>query len=417
MTFLNVWVVNQYASTPDRPGLTRNYALASLMSDLGVHSTLIGSSRDYLTRQDVTGQKQRMRTTELEDGVRFVWLKTSRYTGNGAARIYNMLAFSVATLRGVWWVQGSEIHRPDVVVGSSPHLFGAFAAWALSRRYHVPFVLEIRDIHPKSVVMLMGVSPRHPYVLLQSWLEKFLYGQAELLISPLQGAGEHARSVTKSAPICLWVPNGVDVQSIPAPTRLMDREEFTVMYTGAHGVAHSLNTALDAAKILQELDNSIRFVFVGDGVEKLHLEQQARRLGLHNVEFRHPVAKTEIPALLATADACLFLLKDTPLYDDGLSPNKIYDYFSAGRPVIMATSSRHDPVAAAGAGITVEPENPRALAEGVVHLKQEPREVRQAMADNGRSYVELNHDLRSIAENLAAALHDVSDERSRARHP
>lgn len=404
MSITQLWIVNQYAVPTDEPGITRHAALASIMRSKQIETTIFAADTHYLTRTRSASRTSGFASVETKDNSRFFRLRTPGYVGNGMRRIVNMIAFSLSVLFFGTLRRPEAVPRPNVILGSSPHLFGAFSAMLLARRYRVPFVLEVRDIHPKSIVALMGTSGSHPYVLLLAALERTLYRRAALLISPLQGFSDHARHVASDCANTLWVPNGVDLREELNPPRLVDRDQFTVMYAGAHGVANSLATAVEAAEILQDRNRSLRLVLVGSGVEKKSLVRLAAQKNLRNVEFRDAVPKNTIRDVLREADCFLFILQDSPLWADGLSPNKLYDYMSGGRPTVMAVSTPYNPVAESGAGVSAEAGNAVSLAHAIEQLAALPLDQRQRMADRGIAFVKEHHDLSKIAQNLADSL-------------
>lgn len=406
---IQVWFVNHYALAPDQAGGTRHHTLARLMQEQNVEVTLIASSVDYISRQDTKLAVDETTKVSIEDDVRFVRLKTPTYTGNNLGRGRNMLEFARAVLA---LKPSRDVPRPDVVVGSSPHLFAAFAAMLLAQRFGVPFVLEVRDIWPKTLVDLGGMSERHPLVRVFGWLEKLLYRQAAVIISLLPEAKGHMEQVASQPVPFIWLPNGVNIQPGPMVPLTDSSSTFDVIYAGAHGAANHLDTVLDAAALLQERgenrDKPVRFVLVGDGPEKARLQDIAKQRRLDNVTFRDAVPKREVPAILAAADACLMSLKDSPVFSHGISPNKLFDYFAAARPVIFAINTPFSAVDQAGAGLSIPPENPQALADAVLQLAAMPLAERQAMGKRGRAYVAQNHDMRGLARKLANVLHVVA---------
>jgi glycosyltransferase involved in cell wall biosynthesis len=303
--------------------------------------------------------------------------------------------------------------QPDAVLGSSPHLFAAVAALALARRARVPFVLEVRDVWPESLVQLMGLSRRNPLVLVMSLLERHLYKQADLIVSVLPGLAPHVERVAGHVRAqVVHVPNGVvfDRARGAASPSERDAGQFTVMYAGAHGVPNCLDDLLAAADIVQRDESTMpdhertRFVLVGDGKEKKSLIDQAQRLRLTNVYFEGPTPKSELIERLKDADAFVLLWRDTPLYRLGVSPNKLFDYFAAARPVIMGLNGPHDPVREAGAGLSVPAETPAAVAAAVRQLRAMTDSERWTMGQAGLAFLEENHDVSHLAERYAHAL-------------
>jgi glycosyltransferase involved in cell wall biosynthesis len=186
-----------------------------------------------------------------------------------------------------------------------------------------------------------------------------------------------------------------------------EADPFTVMYAGAHGLANGLDTVLDAARRLSDGVAAPRFVFVGEGPLRDGLMQRAKREGIANVEFRPPVPKNCVHRTLADAHAFVLPLKRGKVFEHGISPNKLFDYMAAARPVILSVDTPNNPVAEARAGETVAPEDAEGLAAAVNRLQSMPASERRAMGARAREYVVAHHDLAALAPRLEAALSAV----------
>ena len=401
-----VWLVNQYAIRIDQPGITRHATLAKYMYGEDVHTTIFASPTHYWNVEQIESEKPD------PSAPTFRYIDTPAVETNGIRRVVSMLSFAVRAFVAGYPVPADPDDRPDVIEGSSPHPFAAVAAWALAKRHHTPFVLEVRDLWPASLVELMGVSKRHPLIVGLSIIERFLYRRADLVITLLPGSEKHIEQVAGRPVPSIWIPNGMDLSRVPPFAPVQEHEGFTVMYAGAHGIPNALDTMLEAAQILQNEGSDTNFVLIGDGKEKRRLVQWSRDHGLTNVEFHDPVSKHQLLSTLPTADVLMITFKRTGLYKDGISPNKVFDYLSAGRPVVIAVDTPLNPVEAAGAGITTEPEDAEAVANAVSTLRAMPLAERNAMGERGRQYGEANHDLSRSAIRLAQRLRALRRDRS-----
>lgn len=166
--------------------------------------------------------------------------------------------------------------------------------------------------------------------------------------------------------------------------QLRDQGKTIVAYAGSHGTANALDALLDAARLLH--DQPLAFVLVGAGPEKERLQQKAQRRELAQVYFAAPIAKRHIPALLANIDIAFLGWQRQPLYRFGIAPNKLLDYMMAGCAVLHAVDAGNDPVAEAGCGVSVAPEDPVALAQGLLRLLELGTQARRAMGARGRQY-------------------------------
>jgi glycosyltransferase involved in cell wall biosynthesis len=408
---VNIWLVNHYALPPDKAGGTRHYSLAKELSRKGHQVTIIASSVDYFTQSEDRLVKGETSKFEVVDGVSFVWLRTPTYSGNTLARMHNMASFAYS----VWTQKGlRKLGKPDVILGSTPHLFAALAAERLASRLTVPFVLEVRDIWPQSLVDLGNISPNHPFILLLATIERYLYRRADKIITLLPGAHQHIANVGGEPSKVVWLPNGVDLSLVPNHDKLPNAspnnsdKPLRIMYAGAHGLANGLDVVLEAATLLlKRNEKRIRFTLVGAGPEKDKLVEMARERQLSNVEFCSPLAKRDIHSFMQQADAFLLILKDSPVFRWGISPNKMFDYLAVERPVLFGVNTPFNPVADANAGITFEPENPEALVRAVETLLTLTATERQDMGLRGRKYVEENHSFTKLADRLEGVLQEV----------
>lgn len=400
---MRIWIVNQYASTPQHSFGTRHYSLARQLSLRGHDVTIVASSFCHASRKQTRLSGKTTSKKETLDGVEYLWLKTPGYSRNGISRLFDMLVFCFRLLRGTAFRNEPS---PDVIIGSSPHLFGAFGAQRLAASKGCPFVLEIRDIWPLTLVELGNMSSWHPLVFVLGAIEKYLYRKADRVITLLPGASGHICSRGGSEDRIAWIPNGVDLDMLPVATPVSDSDEFVVMYAGSHGLANSLTTLIDAAILLEKQSSShpIRIKLVGDGPEKQNLIEYARSQKAGLVEFVAPVKKQDLYDLLATSDACIVHLKKTPLFRHGVSMNKLFDYLGAARPTIFAVEAYNNPVEEAEAGISVEPENPQQIADAILKLVSLSVEERAEMGARGRRIIESQYNVERNGALLEAVL-------------
>jgi len=408
---MNIWIFNQYAHPPDLPGGTRHYDLGRELVKRGHQVTIFATSfHHYLHRETRLKPGEHWKVEDV-DGLKFVWLRTPPYQRNDWRRVRNMVVF---TLRA-WWLGRRlprlvpEIEKPDVVIGSSVHLLTPLAAYWVARRYRVPFVMEVRDLWPQTIIDMGELSAHHPIIRALQALERFLYHRAEKIITLLAQADKYITACGIPQEKIVWIPNGVDLSRFEGLAPYVASEDgLKVIYLGAHGKANALDIIIQAAKILQDQGYcEIRFILVGDGPEKPRLMALAEELGLRNVEFRKPVPKDEVVKVLHFADVTVFVLRDLPLYNYGISLNKLFDYLAASRPLILAGKPANNPVNEARCGLTVPPQDPEALAEAIIQLYQMSPEERAEMGKRGREYVEKYHDIRKLAAQLESVLQSV----------
>jgi glycosyltransferase involved in cell wall biosynthesis len=406
---MNILLINHYAGSPEHGMEYRHYYLAREWVRSGHRVTIVSGSFSHLrTRQPAVSGDW---VADTIDGIRYVWLRTPVYAGNGLGRLVSMGAFVAQMFRHSSAILSEQ--PPDVVVVSSTYPFAVLPALHIKRRTRASLVTEVRDLWPLTLVEVGGFSKLHPLIVTMRWAEKLGYRVSDHVVSTLPNLDGYMANHGVSAARMTHVPHGVDVAGYAAedaiPTEhqqvlrhLHDQGSFVVGYAGAHGVSNALGTLLDAVKRIT--DPRIAFVLVGQGPEKAALQAQAARDGLRNVVFLPAIPRGSVPELLRHFDACFVGWQDLPIYRFGISPNKLMDYMMAGRPIVHATSSPDDTVAAAACGVTVPAEAPDALAEAFVRLANTPAADRTAMGLNGRAYVVRHRDYRVLADAFLSAV-------------
>jgi glycosyltransferase involved in cell wall biosynthesis len=404
-----VWILNHYAQEPGGAGGTRHFHLAENMKAYGWHAIVIAASIEHSTGRQRLALNERQQLQNIK-GVPFLWVKTPEYSGNGGGRISNMLAF---TWRVLLRKITTDLPSPDVVIGSSVHPFAALAGALLARRFGVPFIFEVRDLWPQTLIDMGRIKSTSFMAWALGKLELWLYRRAARIVVLLPKAWEYIVPLGIARQKVVWIPNGVDLEMFPKSTDPLPSETFTLMYFGSHGQANGLENILEAMKQVQQSTYSQKIILrmIGDGPLKPDLISRAKNLGLKNICFEPPVPKCEIPVLASQADAFVLTVKDLPnLYRYGTSMNKLFDYLAASRPVIMAANTFNNPVVEAQAGLCVAPDQPEALANAILQLAATPLEGRKCMGRAGREYVEQNHSFTQLSANLASVLDEVCAE-------
>jgi glycosyltransferase involved in cell wall biosynthesis len=398
----HVWILNHYAQEPGGPGGTRHYALAKRLPANGWTASILAASTEHKTgRQRVArGESARL---ESHDGVPFLWLKAGDYRSNGADRVRNILDYTRAVLRPG---NLAGLQPPDAIVGSSVHPLAAWAGRRLAKRFSVPFIFEVRDLWPQTLIDMGLVSSKHPLAVGLRWLERSLYKSAGRIIVLLPRAGDYIEPLGIPRDRIVWIPNGVDFDDFRLTEAADEGDGFTLMYFGAHGAANGLDNVIRAMRIIEDAPDGkgIKLRLIGDGPLKPALISLAREVGAGNVSFEDAIPKRMIPQAAASADAFVFNLLDVPVFRYGISSNKLFEFMAARRPVVFCCRSGNNPVAEAGCGPTVPPGDPQALARAILDLAALPAGARRAMGDAGRAHVEANYGFDSLARRFAQAL-------------
>lgn len=404
----HVWIINHYAQEPSGVGGTRHYSMARHLAGHGWNATIIASSVELNTGRQRLQINERVRFESIL-GVDFLWVKTPSYEGNGLGRIINMLVFAVQILRsGVL----QNIHSPDVVVGSTVHPLAALAGALLARRYGVPFIYEVRDLWPRTLIEMGRIKSSSLLAFILSRIELYLCKKASKIVTLLPYAEDYFSEIGISRKKVVWISNGVELADYGFIKAAPLRSFFVLMYFGAHGPANDLETLLKALVIVKQNNYSarLRVRLIGDGSLKNFLITRAEHLGLAEfVSFEPAISKSDIPCVASEADGFVICVKNLPrLYRYGISMNKIYDFMAAARPIVMSSNAINNIVTDSNSGITVEAENCDALAQAIIDLIDMSSNQREAMGLNARNYVEAHFDYKILGKKFAQVLDSVA---------
>ena len=403
-----VLYIDHYAGSIAHGMEFRPFYMAREWMRLGHEVTVVAATESHLRQRNpvVTDNW----TEELVSGVRYVWLKTPSYLGNGLSRVRNMLAFVRALYRERRRLAYS--FSPDVVIASSTYPFDIFPARSIARLTKAKLVFELHDLWPLSPIELGGMSRWHPFIIATQFAEDHVCRVAEHVVSMLPKAEEHLTAHGLRPGRFVYIPNGFVLEEwtesarmpLPAETQrhlaeLRAAGRFIVLYAGAHGLLNNLGILLASAERLR--DDPISIVLVGHGPEKTALVRAASERGLDNVSFLPSVPRSTIPALLAAAD-CLFLsYAPQPLFRFGVSPNKLMDYLMSGTPVVAAMAVGNNLVEESGCGFTVGATDPDRLAVAFRELAALPTSDRHAMGERGRRAVRERYSYETLARRFA----------------
>jgi len=396
-----IWIINQFANTPDVPGHIRQYELGQFLVQQGCQVNVFASDYNLTQRQYLKLKFPQLWHLESLDDLQWNWLYAASYQVNNWRRYLNMLSFCLTLL-----IIGLFKPKPDLIIGSSPQLLAAFTAWILAKLRGARFYFEVRDLWPQVLIELGGKSPNSLLVRFLARIEHLLYQKSDRVIVLAAGLVDY---VTKHGAVQVhWLPNGPDIEQfkLEIPVEVakadyqIDPKRICLMYTGAHGTANSLDTIVEAARLLdQSHPQTFQILLVGDGPEKSQLIEQAS--GIECLEFRPAIPKGEMPKLLKAADGLILTLKDIPLFHYGVSPNKLYDAYAAGKPVIVAVGGMvNQEVDKYRLGFTAEPEDAKGLAEAMRQLAQIPLSERQAMGQRGQNLIRSTYSRTKVAAKL-----------------
>ncbi|KQV47072.1 glycosyl transferase [Pelomonas sp. Root1217] len=407
---MRILLVNHYAGSRRHGMEFRPYYLAREWVRAGHEVTIVAASHSHV--RAVQPEMAGLPREEMIDGIRYRWLPVPSYQGNGVGRLRNILSF-LRQLRADAWRLTREF-RPDAIIASSTYPMDIWVAKKLAKLAKAKLVYEVHDLWPLSLIELSGMSPRHPFVLMCGKAEADAYRDAHVVVSMLPCVHEHMASRGLDLRKLRIVPNGFAPEewqgsSAPLGATLAAHLEAEraagraiVGYAGSMGLPNALDVLLDAAAKLR--DEPISFVLVGSGHEAMRLAERADAEGLKRVRFFAPIPKAQIPTLLSHFEIAYIGWQRTPIYRFGIAPNKLIDYLMAGRAVLHSVEAGNDPVAEAGAGLTVAPEDADAVAQGLLKLTALTPGQRAEMGERGRAFAMAHHAYPVLAARFIEAL-------------
>ena len=397
---MNIVIFNHYALTPSMGGGTRHYDFAKELGKRGHAVTIVASSFHYSSYKEMKAYKEEPYLKEELEGIEFIWIKTRAYNGNGIGRVLNMLDYAKKAIALDFQ------KKPDIIIGSSVHLFAVYAAYKQARKLEIPFVMEVRDIWPLTLIE-MGISSWHPFIMGLGYLEKFLYKKADRIITLLPEAFKHIEQFGVEEEDITWISNGVESSKFKGLKAQKDEKEFLITYMGSMGQANVLHTLMEVAKRLQEKEIKVSFQLIGEGALKKELQDFKEKNALNNVKILDLISKDKVPQVLKNSDLLYLGLKDSPLYKFGISLNKLFDYLAAEVPIIFASEIQNNPVKEAKAGLCIAPENADLLEGAIIQIYNMSKDERKHLGEGNLNYIENNFSIQFLTDKLEKLLNGL----------
>ena len=328
---------------------------------LGHQVTVITGVPNFPHGKVYSGYKNKILATENVDGIRVVRVWTYIAANKGfSIRIVDYISFMITSFLASFLVR-----RVDIIVGTSPQFFTVVSAWMVAGFKSKPFVFELRDIWPESI-KAVGVMKNSLMVKLLEKFELFLYRRADAIISVTNSFKQNLIDRKIPSRKIHVITNGVDTSTFrnaPKPPKLLKKYKlegkFVVGYIGTHGLAHALETILDAANQMQMNSSSkdVHFLFIGDGALKSQLLETASEMKLDNVTFLDSVEKKEVSQHWSLLDVSVVHLKRAKLFQSVI-PSKIFECMATGVPILLGVEGESAAIVKkTQTGLLFEPEN------------------------------------------------------------
>ncbi len=353
----------------------------------------------------------------LSADYRFRLLKRESIDGVNVVRLWSVVAPNAGVIRRsasfVTYclsaiLYGALARRADVVLGSSPQLLAATAAAVVGRVRQVPCVVEVRDLWPESIGAVFGPRLGIMSAALH-FAAKFTYKSASLLAVVTHSFEKCLREYLHSDAPFFFAPNGFDFGVDPLPIQPLkpsSKGTLTIGYIGTVGLAHGLETVLEAAALLRArgFERRVRFLIVGQGADRARLARIIAARDLNSlVELKDSVPHREIASAYADVDLSLVMLKRTEAFTKVL-PSKMFECMAFRKPILLGVEGESlEVLRVANAGCAFTPEDPMSLADVVQQIVEGKLDLR-GMGDNGYAFAKENFDRQKIAKGYLEAI-------------
>lgn len=397
-----LWVVNQFASLPKYSfgAGERYFYLSEPLSKGGYKVRVFSGAFNHLFKN--LPETSGVYTDEKISYGIFTWVRLKKYRPQDY--VWRTLSWFEFTFKLFKYSKTEEM--PDTILVSSMSLVPVlFGVW-LKKKYGAKFILEIRDIWPKTLIEIGGYSKRHPLSIVLEKIELLGYKHADHVISVLPGMKRHLEESGFIDKPFTWIPNGISESlecgddSIHACLTL-NKLKFNILYAGTIGNANAMEYFIQAAALLKN-EPGIHFNIIGDGPLKEDLQWQAQ--GLNNVTFYPKVFKADLQAILNQANVCYIGWHNQPLYSYGVGANKYNDYMLAKKPILSSSNIVNDPVIMANSGLNVPAAAPKQIVDGIIKMQKMNRDELNILGENGYKFLRENHTYEVIGNKLLKVL-------------
>lgn len=402
-------MMNHYAAQPKYSGGRRYHDWAKHLIGLGYDVYIVCSSVLHGSKKDLLGNEE-YRIVEDED-VKYVYVKTNGYTGNGLTRVLNMFSYYFAAKRVV-----KKLPKPEAIIARSPNPLACVAGIQLASRRGSVCISDIVDLWPESIVVYKGLSRKNPLIRLLSYGERWIYRKSNALIFSMAGGYAYLtekgweRSIPREK--VFYVNMGVDVEqfdynasaNVYDEERLTDTTVFKVAYCGSVSLVNDLRLLCDAGRIVADRGYSSIFIMIhGSGDQVEELQRYCIDNKIHNVMLYGYIEKKNIPYVLTNSDLCILCYQNTPLLKYGGSMNKMFEYFASGRPIISNAQMGYSLISQYKCGDELGSNDPTKLADSIIRFAKMSTEERNAYGAGSRQAAE-DYNIRNMCLRMEEAV-------------
>ncbi len=298
---------------------------------------------------------------------------------------------------------GLKVGKREIIHCQSPPLLLGVTASIISKLTNTPFILRVQDIHPDALVKIGLIKNRILINILES-LEKFIYQRSCHITVIAEGYKRHILSTGISWNKISLIPNWAEIKQFDSLSNVNNfrknqglNNKYIVTYAGTMSWPQDLETVIEAANIIRH-NKEVIFLIVGEGIKKELLIKRATGLKLDNVIFMPLQPRAIYFDILRASDACLVPLMKS--YTSPTSPSKMSEIMACAKPIIANVpydSDVYNIIKRAKCGIWVESENPEAMIQAILKLKDDT-EFSEVLGKNGKDFAEKNLTLKSVVD-------------------
>jgi glycosyltransferase involved in cell wall biosynthesis len=401
---MKILYFHQHFNTLSQSGSTRSYEFSKQLIEKGHSVTIVcgGHAKLNLPKSDMKNMYRGM-----IDGIDLIQIDLP-YSNNDS-----ILKRAIIFIKFAWkGIQISLKENYDILFATSTPLTAGIPGIIGKIFRKKKFVFEVRDLWPE---LPKALGMKNPIFLGgMNILEKLSYRYADACIGLSPGICEGIKNKSRKGKRIELIPNGCDLElfkPLSGEKFLLDRVDSSskvAIFTGAHGIANGLDAILDVGIQLKKMGrNDIILVFIGDGKMKKYLTERAKNENLDNCRFYDPVPKKELPQIIASANVGLMVLANIPAFYYGTSPNKFFDYISAGLPVLNNYPGwLADMINENQLGLTVSPDDSESFTKGLLKLIDD-YEFQQKCKKNARNFAEKNFSRKDLSIKFVSFLEEI----------
>lgn len=401
-------IINHNAGSPYHGPNFRSYYTARGWVHRGMRATIVCSAFSHKLNQ--LPQVDGTYAVEMIDGIRYVWLKTTPFSGN-IGRMRNYVEFR-CQLDLVSKIVKESV---DFVVCSSPPPFWIWYSWHLASLKNAALIFEVRDLWPDVIFETSKfgyINPAAWYMKVAEWAA---YRHSNAVVAVNESALKIMRKRGLDEEKFRAIPNGTEMNNLDDPVQdseeaklcrsLKGEGKFVIGYSGALSQIYGLTFLIEAAKVLR--NENITFVLAGTGPYERALQEIAQELP--NVYLTGWIPKDKLLGFLTSVDVCYASLLNVRSFAFGSDSTKLYEYMKAAKPVLHAISDENSVVVRAHCGKRVAPESVDAVVNGIRSMaSMEPKSLCELGA-NGWSYVQKNRSYEVLTTKWMQLFDELSE--------